>query len=137
MIRLFNVYYPTRTIVLLMCEALIVSGSFLLATVLMLGPDTYICLNYEYGALKIAVLTLLTLLFSYYFDLYEPQRISARWEIYFRLLLVLGFLSFLLSAVIYIFPGFDMAHYVLLLGLMFLTLGLLAWRSAYEWIIGR
>jgi sugar transferase (PEP-CTERM system associated) len=121
----------------LLCEALIISGSFLLATVMILGPDTYICLNYEYGALKIVTLTVLTLLFSYYFDLYEPQRISARWEIYFRLLLVLGFLSFFLSAVIYFFPTVDMARYVLLLGLMFLTLGLLIWRSAYEWIIGQ
>lgn len=137
MIRLFNVYYPTRTIVLLMCEALIVGGSFLLATALILGPDTYICLNYEYGTLKIVGLTILTLLLSYYFDLYEPQRISERWEIYFRLLLVLGFLSFLLSAIIYVFPQVDIAHYVLLLGLMFLTLGLVIWRSAYEWIIGR
>src|SRR5271163_1183179 len=137
MIRLFNVYYPTRTIVLLLCEALIVSGCFLLATVLLLGPDTYLVLNYEYGGLKILGLTILTLLCSYYFDLYEPQRISARWEIYFRLLLVLGFLSFLLSAVIYFFPNVDIAHYVLLLGLVFLTLALVAWRSAYEWIIGR
>jgi sugar transferase (PEP-CTERM system associated) len=137
MIRLFNVYYPTRTIVLLMCEALIVSGSFLLATKLVLGPDTYICLNYEYGQLKIAALTILTLLLSYYFDLYEPQRISERWEIYFRLLLVLGFLSFLLSALVYLFPQIDIARYVLLLGLMFLTLGLVIWRSMYEWILGR
>ncbi|HMG02201.1 MAG TPA: TIGR03013 family XrtA/PEP-CTERM system glycosyltransferase [Edaphobacter sp.] len=137
MIRLFNVYYSTRTIILLMCEALIVSGSFLLATKLILGPDTYICLNYEYGVIKIAALTVLTLLLSYYFDLYEPQRISERWEIYFRLLLVLGFLSFLLSALVYLFPQVDIAHYVLLLGLMFLTLGLVIWRGAYEWIIGR
>src|SRR4051794_3230280 len=137
MIRLFNVYYSTRTIVLLLCEALIVSGCFLLATVLLLGPDTYLVLNYEYGGLKILGLTILTLLCSYYFDLYEPQRISARWEMYFRLLLVLGFLSFLLSAIIYFFPAVDIAHYVLLLGLMFLTFGLVAWRSAYEWIIGR
>jgi sugar transferase (PEP-CTERM system associated) len=137
MIRLFNVYYPTRTIVLLLCEALIVSGCFLLATVLLLGPDTYLVLNYEYGGLKIFALTVLTLLCSYYFDLYEPQRISARWEIYFRLLLVLGFLSFLLSAIIYLYPGADIAHYVLLLGLIFLTAALVAWRSAYEWIIGR
>ena len=138
MIRLFNVYYPTRTIVLLLCEALIVSGCFLLATVLLLGPDTYLVLNYEYGGLKIFGLTILTLLCSYYFDLYEPQRISARWEIYFRLLLVLGFLSFLLSAIIYFFPDVDIpGHYVLLLGLMFLTAALVAWRSAYEWIIGR
>jgi sugar transferase (PEP-CTERM system associated) len=137
MIRLFNVYYPTRTIVLLLCEALIVSGCFLLATALLLGPDTYLVLNYEYGGLKIFGLTILTLLCSYYFDLYEPQRISARWEIYFRLLLVLGFLSFLLSAIIYLFPNVDIAHYVLLLGLVFLTAALVAWRSAYEWIIGR
>jgi sugar transferase (PEP-CTERM system associated) len=137
MIRLFNVYYPTRMIVLLLCETLIVSGSFLLATTMILGPDTYLVLNYEYGALKIASLTVLTLLCSYYFDLYEPQRISARWEIYFRLLLVLGFLSFLLSAVIYVFPTIDIAHYVLLLGLTFLTVAMVAWRSAYEWIIGR
>lgn len=137
MIRLFNVYYPTRTIVLLLCEALIVGGSFLLAAALILGPDTYLVLNYEYGALKIIGLTVLTLLCSYYFDLYEPQRISARWEIYFRLLLVLGFLSFFLSAVIYLFPEVDIAHYVLLLGLTFLTAALVLWRRAYEWIIGR
>ncbi len=137
MIRLFNVYYPTRTIVLLLCEALIVSGCFLLATVLLLGPDTYLVLNYEYGGLKILGLTVLTLLFSYYFDLYEPQRISARWEIYFRLLLVLGFLSFLLSGIIYFYPDADIAHYGFLLGLIFLTVALVAWRSAYEWMIGR
>lgn len=137
MIRLFNVYYPTRTIVLLVTEALIVSGSFLLATAFVLGPDTYIALNYEYGALKILTLTVLTLLFSYYFDLYEPSRISERWEIYFRLLLVLGFLSFLLSAVTWIFPGADIAHSVILLGLAFLTAALVAWRLTYEWIIAK
>ncbi len=137
MIRLFNVYYPTRTIVLLLCEAVIVSGSFFLATALVLGPDTYLVLSYEYGALKILFLTALTLLCSYYFDLYEPQRISERWEIYFRLLLVLGLLSFLLSAIIYFFPAADIAHYVLLLGLAFLTTALVAWRSAYEWFVGR
>lgn len=137
MIRLFNVYYPTRTIVLLVTEAIIVSGCFLLATTFVLGPDTYIALNYEYGALKIVTLTALTLLFSYYFDLYEPSRISERWEIYFRLLLVLGFLSFLLSAVTWLYPEADIAHSVILLGLAFLTAALVVWRMAYEWIIAR
>lgn len=137
MIRLFHVYYPTRSIVLLLCEALIVSGSFLLATVLLVGPDTVLVLNYEYGWVKILGLTVLTLLCSYYFDLYEPQRISARWEIYFRLLLVLGFLSFLLSAIVYLYPEIDIARYVLLVGLVFLTGALVAWRSAYAWILGQ
>src|SRR5690242_5872597 len=137
MIRLFNVYYPTRTIVLLLCEALIIGACFLLATKILVGPDTSLVLNYEYGWIKIIVLVVLTLLCSYYFDLYEPQRISEHWEIYFRLLLVLGFLSFFLSAVIYVYPAADIAHSVLLLGLIFLTFALVLWRSGYEWIIGR
>ena len=71
MIRLFNVYYPTRTLVLLLCEALLVGGSFLLATAYLIGPDTDIALIYENGLLKIAAITVLTLLLSYYFDLYR------------------------------------------------------------------
>ena len=136
MVRIFNVYYPTRTVVLLLCEALIVSTSFLLATAIIVGPDTYIVLNYEYGMLKIAGITGLTILCSYYFDLYEPQSISARWEIYFRLLVVLGLLAIILSAIIYVFPAFAIAPYIMPLGLTFLTAALVAWRSAYEWIIG-
>src|ERR1700693_5189665 len=105
MIRLFNVYYPTRAILLLLCEVLLVSGAFLLATAYLVGPDTYISLIYENGVLKIVSITILTLLLSYYFDLYEPQRISGRWEIYFRLLLVLSVLSFVLAAVLFFLPG--------------------------------
>ena len=103
MIRFLNVYYPTRTVVLLLCEALIVSGCFLLATVALLGPDAYLALNYEQGYTKIAVITAISLMFSYYFDLYEPQIVSAPLEIYFRILLVLGFDCFLLSVLILFF----------------------------------
>lgn len=137
MIRIFNVYYPIRTILLLMSEMLIVGGSFLLAAVIILGPDTSLVLNYEYGALKIAGVTGLTLLFSYYFDLYEPETISARWEIYFRILLVLGFVSIFLSVLFYLFPSVAIAGYVLPLGFGLLTASLLLWRSAYGWIISR
>ena len=135
MIRLFNVYYSTRTIVLLLCEALIVSGSFLLATVFLLGPDTYIALMYENGLLKIGVITALVLLLSYYFDLYEPQRISEHWEIYFRLLLVLSVLSFVLAGFVYFFPELDIGPNVLALGVSVLVIVLVIWRRAYEWII--
>lgn len=137
MVRLFNVYYPTRTIVLLLCEALIVSSSFLFAAVLVLGPDTYLAMSYEMGAHKIAGLTVLTLLCSYYFDLYAPQRLPFRWEIYFRLLLVMGVLSFILAGVVYLFPQVAIGRNVLVLGLAVLTSTLFVWRSAYEWVIGQ
>ncbi|MGA2170181.1 MAG: TIGR03013 family XrtA/PEP-CTERM system glycosyltransferase [Terracidiphilus sp.] len=136
MIRLFEVYYPTRTVVLLLCEALLVGGSFLLAATFLLGPDTYIALIYENGILKIVGITVLTLLLSYYFDLYEPQRISERWEIYFRLLLVLGVLSFVLAGLLYFFPEMEIGPNVLVVGIAILVFALVLWRRAYDWIIG-
>ncbi len=136
MIRLFNVYYPTRAIVLLLFEVLLISGSFLMATAYLVGPDTYISLVYENGMLKIVSITALTLLLSYYFDLYEPQRISGRWEIYFRLLLVLSVLSFVLAVVVYFFPAIGIGRDVLVAGVSILVIALIIWRRLYEWIIG-
>jgi sugar transferase (PEP-CTERM system associated) len=135
MVRLFNVYYSTRTLILLLCEATLVGTSFLLATLYILGMDSYIKLIYENGLLKIAGITLLTLLFSYYFDLYEPQRISQRWEAYFRLLLVLSALSFVLAGITFVFPDIDIGRNVLAVGIFLLAILLALWRRAYEWLI--
>jgi sugar transferase (PEP-CTERM system associated) len=135
MIRILNVYYPTRTLVLFLCEALLVVGSFLLATVYVVGPDTYIALIYENGLLKIAGIAILTLLLSYYFDLYEPQRISERWEIYFRLFLLLSVLSFILAGLVYIFPQIDIGPNVFVFGTSILVIALVIWRWVYEWIL--
>jgi sugar transferase (PEP-CTERM system associated) len=136
MIKLLNVYYPTRTVILILCEALLVGGSFVVASVIVLGADAFNVLGHDHGILKIAALTVCTILASYYFDLYEPQHISARWEIYFRLLLVMGCLAFALSAIVYMFPGAAIARFVFLLGLILVVAALIAWRSAFEWISG-
>ena len=136
MIRILNVYYPVRTLVLLFCEALLVVGSFLLATVYLVGPDTYIALIYENGLLKIAGIAVLTLLISYYFDLYEPQRISGRWEIYFRLLLLLSVLSFFLAGLVYYFPEIDIGPNVFVLGTTILAIAFVIWRWVYDWVLG-
>ncbi len=137
MIRFLNVYYPTRTVILLLCEALIVSGCFLVATFALRGPDAYLALNYEQGYIKIVAITAASLIFSYYFDLYEPQIVSAPLEIYFRILLVLGFDCFLLSALILFFPNIAIAPYVYALAFLLLTPALLMWRRLYEWVNGK
>src|SRR5581483_2023164 len=137
MIRFLNVYYPTRTVILLLCEALIVGGSFIVACLVLFGPSTMNVLSTNHGLLKIGILTILTILCAYYFDLYEPQQLSAPWEIYFRLLLVIGCLSLLLSLVIFMFPQMDIARYVFLLGLALVVTFLIMWRRAFEWMSGK
>jgi sugar transferase (PEP-CTERM system associated) len=134
-VRLFNVYYPVRTLVLAGGEAIIVCASFLLATLFRLGPDSYLVLNYENGYYKILGVTGLAVLCLYYCDLYDLQRLRSRGEIYFRLLVVLGTLALLLAGLGYRFPGFMLGNGVYLLGLSILTVALFAWRGMYEWLI--
>jgi len=135
MVRLFHVYYPVRTLLLPAGEAIVVCLSFLAATLIQFGPDSYLFLNYEQGLYKIFAITVLVLICSYYFDLYAPQRITSRSETWFRIFLVLGTSSFLLAASGYYFPRFMLGRHVALFGLMILTGTLLLWRRVYAWLI--
>lgn len=135
MIRLFNVYFPARSLVRFFCEVCLICGSLLLAAAFLLGPDAYIALVYEYGLLKIALIAIFTILLSYYFDLYEPRRLPERWELYFRLLLVLSTLAFVLAALVSLLPKFEIGHNVLFEGVLILSTVLVVWRRADEWIV--
>jgi len=136
MIRFLNVYYPARTFLLPLCEAILVGSCFLLATIFLMGPgDALIVLKDEMGWTQIAGVTCITLVLSYSFDLYEQQRISSRLDIYFRVLLMLGFDCLLISAAMYFFPKLGIARHVPVLGFGFLTVALLLWRRTYEWIV--
>jgi sugar transferase (PEP-CTERM system associated) len=135
MIRLFHVYYPVRTLLLLIGEAIVVCLSFLIAALIQFGPDSYLFLNYEEGLYKIVAITILVLLCSYYFDLYAPQQMTSQSETWFRVFLVLGTSSILLAVAGYYFPRFMLGRHVDLFGLMILTGTLLLWRGAYVWLL--
>ncbi len=135
MVRLFNVYYPTRVLVLVAGEGMVVCASFLLAALIRFGQDSVLVLNYEYGFYKILGITLLALVCLHYFDLYDLQRVPSRGETWFRLLVVLAVLSFLLAGLGYLFPRFMLGNNTFVVGLLILTFALFAWRSAYGWLI--
>ncbi len=135
MIRLFNVYYPVRSLVLLAVETMVVFFSFLLGMVLAFPDDRYIVLNYENGYLKVVVATLVVLICSHWFDLYDSSRFEAKGEMYFRLFLVPGLLAILLAAVSWIYPEVLPGNNASLFGLVLLTIGLVGWRVAYGWLV--
>ena len=135
MIRLFNVYYPVRTLVLLIGEALIVWTSFLLGALYAWREDIYIALNYEHGWEKICAVTLLVLLCSHLFDLYDTARLNTKGELYFRLLLVPGLLAFVLAGVAWVRPNFLMGNGSSAVGLLILTVALFGWRMGFTWLI--
>jgi sugar transferase (PEP-CTERM system associated) len=137
MIRIFNIYYPTRMLILVVGEALVICLSFIAAAVLRLGYDSVIVLQYEYGFFKILAVTGLALIGMMYFDLYDALRVPPQSEIYFRLLVVLGLLSFALAALSYFFPAFQLGNGSLPAGLLILAFALAGWRSCYAWLVRR
>ncbi len=145
MIRLFNVYYPIRTLVLLIGEALIVWTSFLLGAWIILREDCYLVLYVEGGFVNILVLTALVLLCSHYFDLYDTARLNTKGELYFRLLLVPGVVAFGLAIVSYIRPSLLLGALhpehtpyrsgSSAVGLLILTFALFGWRLGFTWLV--
>jgi sugar transferase (PEP-CTERM system associated) len=141
-IRLFKVYYPLRTVVLLVGEAMIVWLSFLLAT-LWRNHESLLLLNVAGGYLqvlsdvgpKILAVTTAVLLLSHWFDLYDFSGASEKWEQAFRLLLVLGFVALSLALVATRYPRLLPGNGTAFWGLIFLTFTLFCWRSVCSWIV--
>jgi sugar transferase (PEP-CTERM system associated) len=135
LIRLFHVYYPIRTLILLLGEALIVWTSFLVAAVLVLREDSYLVLNYEGGYIKLFIFTGVVLLCSHWFDLYDTARLNTRGELYFRLLMVPGLLAFVTAGISYVRPGLLLGGGSTALGLFIVALALFGWRLGYGWLV--
>jgi sugar transferase (PEP-CTERM system associated) len=134
-IRLFNVYYPVRTLVLLIGEALIVWTSFLLGALYEFRQDSYLALSVENGYYKILGLTLLVLLCSHWLDLYDTARLNTKGELYFRLLLVPGVMAFILAFVASVRPNYLLGGGSSTVGLLILTFALIGWRLGFTWLV--
>ncbi|HEX6820872.1 MAG TPA: TIGR03013 family XrtA/PEP-CTERM system glycosyltransferase [Candidatus Sulfotelmatobacter sp.] len=137
MIRLFNVYYPVRSLVLLLGEALVIGLSFVLGT--MFTVESMLRLNnalfIERGYLRILGLTGVVLLLSHGFDLYDSSKIEQKLDQAFRLLFVLGLVALVLGGVIYEFPDFLPGNNSAIFGVVILAVSLFCWRSAYGWLV--
>ena len=134
MIRIFHVYYPVRTLILLFGEALIVCTSFFLGMALQDRDDLYVVLNYEGGYARIVTVTLVVLMFSHWLDLYDLTHFSEKREVYFRLLLVPCILALSLAAIEFLFPRFLPGNNSVLTGIVILTVALFTWRALYGWL---
>jgi sugar transferase (PEP-CTERM system associated) len=137
LIRLFNVYYPIRSLVLVVGEAMMIFASLLLGVILRFHEDSYLVLNFDHGYYEILIVTFLVLLLSHGFDLYDPAHFEAKGELYFRLLLVPGLVALGLGALGAIVPNAVLGNFSLDLGLIILTVAVLAWRNAYAWLVSQ
>ena len=73
----------------------------------------------------------------YYSDLYDFRRIADRKELLARIIQALGGASFVLAAVYFWFPATMMGRGVFFLAAGFVTVFVVGWRIAFEWLSTR
>lgn len=132
MIRVLNAYFPARTLLLGLSEALWVAFAFVAATVVRLGTDdARLVLNYEGGFLNIALVAAIFIICMYYFDLYDSLVFSNPREVFTRLVEVFGTVCILLAVLYYAFPALQLKRGIFLIGFGIVALVLLVWRRLF------
>jgi len=133
-IRLFNVHYSIRSLLLPLGEGTITVTSFVIAIWIRSGAHSQAVLSQQNAFVKIASLSVVALACSYFCDLHIPERHESRGEAYCRIFTAVGALALLLAALTHAFPALLMGNSALLLGLIILTAGLMSWQKIYYWL---
>ena len=133
MIRLFNAYFPTRTLLLTVTEALLVTASFIVAVVFWAGTatDAKIYLLYLNGLGRILLVVAVFVVLMYYFDLYNSFVLSNRREVVTRLVGVLGSAFVALALLYYAFPEISLGGSSLWIGVGIVVVALPLWRRLF------
>jgi len=133
MIRLFNAYFPTRTLLLTVTEALLVTLGFVAAVVFWAGTatDANIYLLYENGLGRIGLVVGIFVLLMYYFDLYDSIVLSNRREVVTRLVGVLGCSFVTIAVLYYAFPEIRLDGSTMWMGVGIVAVTVPAWRKLF------
>jgi sugar transferase (PEP-CTERM system associated) len=131
LIRVFNVYYPVRTLILLGGEATIIGVSFVVAMLIRFGADTTLILNYEGGIYKIGLAGAVCLLCLYYYDLYDSFIFFNPREVVTRIVQVLGAACLIMAVLYYVLPVVRLEAGLFILGIVLIGILLAGWRKLF------
>lgn len=137
MVRIFKVYYPVRTLVLLNGDALALMISFVAAVMMQYREDSLLELQYNFGFAKILIITGSILLLAHYLDLYSPDELTSINEAYVRLYALLGGISIALAVLAFVWPNATIGNNAFFYGTVFATATLSGWRAFFNWTVSK
>ena len=130
MIRILNVYYPTRTLILAFSEVLIIYVCFLL-TITFFKSEAALFLAYEDGFYRIDVVCAVLVVCLYYHDLYDSLVVCDATDLLTRLAGSLGAACAVTGVLYYVFPALRLRFSLIVFGFLLTGLMLGAWRKAF------
>ncbi len=133
MIRFLHAYIPTRTLILGISEACLISFALVASALARLGAgEAGFMLTYQYGMLKILFVSIAFMTCMYYFDLYESPVVSNRREAFVRLVQVMGVAYVALGLLYYLYPPMRLGRGIFNIGFLLVGLLLLLWRRLFS-----
>ena len=133
-IRIFNAYFPSRTLLLAFSEACVVVFAFTVSCVVLMGRDADIFLNYDGGFANIALITIVFVLCMYYGDLYDSLILSNRREVIIRLIQVSGVGTLVMAVLYSAIPRARLGARNFELGLALVMVLVWFWRELFLWM---
>ncbi|HWG58377.1 MAG TPA: sugar transferase [Candidatus Acidoferrales bacterium] len=131
MVRIFNAYFPRRTLLLAITEGTLIFAVLLLAAFIRLGTDTQLALTTQHGYLKIALVGFICLFCIYYSDLYDPLVLSNSREVPSRLIQGLGTACLIMAVLYYAFPAGELCRGFVITGITLVGLSLIGYRQVF------
>src|ERR1035441_7924264 len=133
MIRLFNAYFPTRTLLLTVTEVILVTLGFVLAVEFWAGTtsDASIYLLYENGLGRIGLVVAVFLFLMYYFYIYDSFVFATPHEAATGLVGFLGCAFVALAVLYYVFPEVSLGGSTLWIGVGIVGVAVPAWRRLF------
>jgi sugar transferase (PEP-CTERM system associated) len=133
-IRLFNAYFSSRTLILALSEACVVALAFTMSCILWLGRDADVFLNYEGGFTKIILITSVFMVCMYYGDLYDSLVLTNRREVITRLIQGSGVGTLLLAVLYSAYPNTRLGAKNFALGVLLVLFLVWLWRELLVWL---
>ncbi len=130
-------YLSVRRVVVVLAETAILIAAFAAATsIRLLDPGGHAD-EYQHIVSRGLVTAAVMQICLYYSDLYEEYAMRRRVEILLRFAQAFFFAILALSVVYYFIPSLKVGRGIFFIYLPLSLAGILAWRTAYMWTVGR
>lgn len=136
MVRLFRVFVPTSVVTLLISEIVLIFSCYILACFFVLDTDPGVFLLYEGGLTRITLVVGCVMLGVYFHDLFTQFRITSRILLLQQVCLVLGIVFLTQGLLSYLkLPDWIMPRWVMILGSGLVLVLLPAWHVIYTSVV--
>ena len=132
MTRIFRVFVPATTVVLLLSEILLITSAFIIAFYLTMDVDPWVNLVWDGGLMHLLPVLVTVLVGMHFNDLYSQFYVKSRIVLLQQLCVVMGGAFLVQGLLSYISPDMRVSAHVMAWGSAFAVVGIYFWRVLFS-----